>query len=173
MNPTLKQLDVAIWDSITGNGLVVSPRNNVTIRINANPMRASYDTQEESKGKSMINSVIAKQRKAFDTLSPKRQVDRKQYSDVTVSLLVAQPEDSGLLKVSLKSDRWNMVNPVNPALCRKDWAEDTRKSECHSVMEWIEMFGTMQTRYSTGNGAHFWLVLLIGNPEIKCNQRRC
>jgi hypothetical protein len=71
---TLWQLDVATRDSIIGNDLVVSPGDNVTIRITVNPMCASQDTQEESKGESMINSVIVKQRKAFDTLWPKRQI---------------------------------------------------------------------------------------------------
>ena len=102
MNPTLKQLSVAIRDSIIGNDFVVSPGNNVTIRISANPKRASQDTQEEPKGKSIINFVTTKQRKAFETLWQKLQVDRKQWWIFVVSLLVAQPEDSGLLKVSTK-----------------------------------------------------------------------
>ena len=66
-----------------------------------------------------------------------------------------------------------MVNPVNPVKYRKDRVEETRKSECHSVMEWIEVSVARQILYSTGNGAHFWLVLLIGKPEIKCNHGRC
>ena len=121
----------------------------------------------------MINFEKVKQRKAFDTLSPKWQVDRRQCSHLLVSLLVARPEDSGLLKLSRKSVRQDIVNPINPDKCRKDRAEDTRKSKCHSVMEWIEVSVIGQTIYPTGNGAYFWLVLLIGKPEIKCNQGRC
>ena len=126
---------MAIRDSIIGNDLVVSPGENVTIRISANPMRASQGTQEESKGESMVNFVIIKQRKVFDTLWPKWQVDCKQWSCVIALLLVVRPENSGLLKVPIKSVNRDMVIPINPVLIRKDRAEDARKSECHSVME--------------------------------------
>ena len=164
---------MAIRTSIIGNNFVGSSGNNVAIRIIVNPRCTSQDTQEESKGELMINFVISKQRKAIGTLQPKGQVVRKQWCHLIVSLLVTRPEKSELLKVFKSSIKLDMVNPTNPIKDGKGRAEDIRKSECQSVMDWTELSVKEQIRYSTGNGADFWLVLLIEISVYSFNQERC
>ena len=170
---TPRHLDVASWICIIGNDPVESSSDNVLVRVTVNLKQASQDTYEKLNVNPKINLVTCKQRKAVDTLSPKWQVVRKQYSNLIVSMFVGRSGKNGSLKVSSMSIKWNVENPTNPLW--KGRAEDARKSECHFVMEWIEMFVIIigQTRYSTGNGAHFWLVLMIDKPVIKYNQRRC
>jgi hypothetical protein len=69
------------------------------------------------------------------------------------------------------SIKYNTVNPINPIW--KGRAEDSGKSECHSVIKWIETDAAEHLLYSTGNGADFRMVLVIDKLEYNFYSRSC
>lgn len=164
---------VANWICITGNGFVESSSDNVLIKIAVNLMQASQRYLWEMKCELALKPRDTEIVKAAVTLLPKWRADWKHRWVFGALMFFAQPGKSESLRVSLftPSIERNLVNPTNPI--RKGRVEDTRKSEGHSVIEWIEFDTEKKFLYSTGNSADFSLVLLIEEPENNFNQERC
>jgi hypothetical protein len=119
----------------------------------------------------MINLVNKEWRKVAVTPWPKWQVVWKYWLRISISMFTARPGNIESLRIQLMSFEWNMVNPASPIW--KGRVEDTRKSECLLVIRRIEISVIRQIAYSTGNGADFWLVLIIKKLENNFNQGRC
>lgn len=163
---------MANWICIIGNNFVESSSDNVLIRITVILTQASQDIHEKQQCECTINFVNLKWRKTVDTPWPKRQVVWNYCFTLSNSMLSERPEDSTSLKISDISNLWNVISPTNPNLLRIGWVEDIRKSKCHFVMKWIEL-SLIKDKYSIGNDADFWLVLLINKPNFAFNRERC
>ena len=121
----------------------------------------------------MINPVTIKWRKVIDTPWPKRQVVWIKCFNLTLLIPYERPGNSESLKVLVLqlSTKYNTVNPANPIW--KDRVEDFGKSECHSVIKWIEEYVEKHFLYSTGNSADFQMVLVVDKPECNFYSRSC